>query len=737
VTDDTMQPLLPNEKLDVVKLLEGLEHYRPRRSGWHWREPVADQHLYEFDYKQTSKGLKNSIPLPAAHYFGNIDPQPDCVVTTEIASGRVEDDIRRMRMAAWHGADHMMVIRTAGQSHIDGLIEGTPEGTGGIAVTRKQVRLTRKALDLIEDEVGREINFHSYVSGVAGPEIAVMFAEEGVNGAHQDPQYNVLYRNINMYRSFVDAAVAKHVMASVRMVQIDGAHNANATAVKAWKVMPELLVQHAINCAFSVSVGMPKEDIALSTVPPDAAPAPCMRMDLPYAVALRDLFGEYKMRAQQNTRYMESDSRDATVSHVMNLVISRLTSADIQSTITPDEGRNVPWHYNNVYAVDTAKQSLVGMDGLREMVKLDRENPELKARVREIKERAVLFLEAMVRVGGYFASVEDAYFVDSGEYPETNDDGIVRQSQGGVAAGTIVERADDYLAPVCHHFGVNHLPEGLEHACDPIGGCTLCDHDKVPYTDELDPEDNVNVRLAATAELREKGLITPEVQWAGDGIVVVTMFLAAGERVAEAAALELGRAMNLTECEVIHRQVMHPAEGTLIELKGVLGVKIDPAKLVIPDKPVSLSDEEIREFVAERGLRCVAATVGMDEHSVGMYEIIDIKHGGLEKWGFHCEHLGTSVPVEKLLDAAIEHGAQIVLLSTIISHGDMHRRNMEKLADLAQEKGVRDKLLLIAGGTQVTDELARSWGMDAGFGRRTHGIDVASFIVKSMRERGL
>jgi D-ornithine 4,5-aminomutase subunit beta len=737
VTDDTMQPLLPNEKLDVAKLLEGLEHYRPRRSGWHWREPVADQRLFEFDYKQTSKGLKNSIPLPAAHYFGNIDPQPDCVVTTEIASGRVEDDIRRMRMAAWHGADHMMVIRTAGQSHIDGLIEGTPEGTGGIAVTRKQVRLTRKALDLIEDEVGRPVNFHSYVSGVAGPEIAVMFAEEGVNGAHQDPQYNVLYRNINMFRSFVDAAVAKHVMASVRMLQIDGAHNANAMSIKAWKIMPELLVQHAINCAFSVAVGMPKEDIALSTVPPDAAPAPCMRMDLPYAVALRDLFGEYKMRAQQNTRYMESDGRDATVSHVMNLMISRLTSADIQSTITPDEGRNVPWHYNSVHAVNTARQSLVGMDGLREMVKIDRDNPELKARVREIKERAVLFLEAMVRDGGYFAAVEDAYFVDSGEYPETNDDGIVRHAAGGVAAGTIVERADDYLAPVCHHFGVNHLPDGLERACDLIGGCTLCDHDKVPYIDELDPEDNVGVRLAVTAELRERGLIKPEVQWAGDGIVVVTMFLPVGERVAEAAALELGRAMNLADPEVIHKQVMHPAEGTLIELKGRLDVAIDPVELVIPEPPESLSDEEIREFVAERGLRCVAATVGMDEHSVGMYEILDIKHGGLEKWGFTCEHLGTSVPVEKLLDAAIEHGAQVVLLSTIISHGDMHRRNMEKLADLAQEKGVRDKLLLIAGGTQVTDELARSWGMDAGFGRRTHGIDVASFVVKNMRERGM
>jgi len=39
--------------------------------------------------------------------------------------------------------------------------------------------------------------------------------------------------------------------------------------------------------------------------------------------------------------------------------------------------------------------------------------------------------------------VEQAYFVDSGEYSETNDDGIARCSDGGVAVGSIVPRADD------------------------------------------------------------------------------------------------------------------------------------------------------------------------------------------------------------------------------------------------------------------------------------------------------
>jgi D-ornithine 4,5-aminomutase subunit beta len=126
------------------------------------------------------------------------------------------------------------------------------------------------------------------------------------------------------------------------MAQIDGAHNANATARDPENVMPELLVQHAINSLFSKKCGMSGDNICLSTVPPAATPMPDLKMNLPYAVALREFFSDYKMRAQQNTKYMSSSTREATVTHVLNMMISRLTSADIQSTITPDEGRNVP-----------------------------------------------------------------------------------------------------------------------------------------------------------------------------------------------------------------------------------------------------------------------------------------------------------------------------------------------------------------------------------------------------------
>ena len=727
--------LEPNKKLDIHEILKDLDKYTPKRRGWHWRDGRDRKHTYgEFEFHQASDGLSNYIPLPGSRGFDGIDPQPDCVITTEIASGRFEDDIRRMRMAAWHGADHIMVIRTAGQSHYDSLIEGTPQGIGGITVTRKQVRASRKACDLIEEEVGRPINFHSYISGVAGPDIAVMFAEEGVNGAHQDPQYNVLYRNINMVRSFVDACEAKKIMAWADILQIDGAHNANATAMKAWKVRPELMVQHAINSVFSQKVGVKPENIALSTVPPTAPPAPCMRIDLPYAVALRDFFRNYKMRAQQHTKYMESDMREATVTHTLNLVISRLTSADIQSTITPDEGRNVPWHYNNIAAINTAKQALDGMDGLNEMVRIDRDGI-LGLEVRELKERAILFMEEMLEVGGYFKAVEEGFFIDSGYYPERNGDGIPRMINDGIGAGMLFERDEDYFAPVSVHYGYNNIPKQFKSASEAIGGDTFEDRSKIIYIDELDEVDNVNQRLKETEKYFDSNIVKPEVEWTADGIVSTTIFLPVNERIAEFAAIKCGEKMGLTDVTVVHKQELHPSEGTLVEIKGKVTFEVDIDELVIPEKIENLSSDDIREDITKKPMLVVAGTVGNDEHSVGMKETLDIKHGGIEGFGIKYIYLGTSVPAEKLVDAAIESNADAILISTIITHDDIHTRNMGKIHDLCVEKGVRDKLMLVAGGTQVTNKIAKAAGMDAGFGRGTKGIDVASFLVKARREK--
>ena len=729
--------LKPNEKLDVREILKDIDKYEPRRRGWTWRKPAPNLQMGPFEFHDVTEPLKNSVGLPPAKYFEDIDPQPMPVITTEIASGRFEDDIRRMRMAAWHGADHIMVIRHMGQSHIDGLMEGTPQGIGGIPVTRKQVRAQRKALDIIEDEVGRPINYHSYVSGVAGPDVAVMFAEEGINGAHQDPQYNVLYRDINCVRSFVDACESKKILAWAGILQIDGAHNANATAREAWKVMPELIVQHAINSLFSEKVGIKPENIALSTVPPTATPAPCIYYDLPYAVALRDFLRRYKMRAQQNTKYICSSVREATVTHVMNMLISKLTRADIQSTITPDEGRNVPWHIYNMEAIDNAKQALIAMDGLMEMVELKKDGPLIEM-ARDLKERAVLFMEEIIEVGGYFQAVQEGFFVDSAKYPERNGDGIARKIEGGVGYGYIFEREEDYMAPVTAHFGYNNVEQYGGDPADPaalIGGCTFEDRSKIVFIDELDEEDCVARRLEKVEKYLDGKAIKPEMEWCGDGTILLTMMIPAEPRTAEAVALEIGRKLGLEEPVVNSKEVMQMAEGTRVEMKGKVTFDVDPSTLEIPPEPHHLDDATLYKEFEEHPMVVVCGTVGEDEHSVGLREIINIKHGGIEKWGIKVNYLGTSVPVEKLVDAAIELNADAILASTIISHDNIHYKNMKRINDLAIEKGIRDKVIIAAGGTQVIPEDAVKTGIDAGFGRDSHGIDVATFLCEEAQRR--
>jgi D-ornithine 4,5-aminomutase subunit beta len=388
-------------------------------------------------------------------------------------------------------------------------------------------------------------------------------------------------------------------------------------------------------------------------------------------------------------------------------------------------------------ACDTAKQTMIGLDGLMDMVELKMDGP-LGEKAREIKERACLFMEEIVEVGGYFNAVEQGFFVDSAQYPERNGDGIARKIEGGVGHGFIYERDEDYMAPVTAHFGYNNV---AQYGADPlnpselIGGSTFEDPDKIVFIDELNDEDNVHVRMAENAKYRLTDLVKPEMEWLADGTIMLNMFIPANKRTAEVIAVEIGKKLGLLEPEVINREIMQEAEGTRIEMKGKVDFDIDVSTLVIPPEPVLLSDEEIRQDVAAFPLKIVCGTVGQDEHSVGLREIIDIKHGGIERFGIEVHYLGTSVPVEKLVDAAVELNAEVILASTIISHDNIHYKNMKRINDLAIEKGVRDDIIICAGGTQVIPEEALKTGIDAGFGRNSHGIDVATFIIEERRRR--
>ena len=80
-----------------------------------------------------------------------------------------------------------------------------------------------------------------------------------------------------------------------------------------------------------------------------------------------------------------------------------------------------------------------------------------------------------------------------------------------------------------------------------------------------------------------------------------------------------------------------------------------------------------------------------------------------------------------------EDGRRLAVDTGFIVFNDQTYPNFIQLLD---EIGQESDLVIVAGGTQVTDELARECGMDAGFGRGTSGRDVASFLVRKLRDDG-
>ena len=100
-------------------------------------------------------------------------------------------------------------------------------------------------------------------------------------------------------------------------------------------------------------------------------------------------------------------------------------------------------------------------------------------------------------------------------------------------------------------------------------------------------------------------------------------------------------------------------------------------------------------------------------------------------------NLGSQVPNEEFIKKAIELKADALLVSQTVTQKDVHIQNLTNLVELLEAEGLRDKIILIAGGARITNDLAKELGYDAGFGPGKYADDVATFILKEMVQRGM
>jgi beta-lysine 5,6-aminomutase beta subunit len=172
--------------------------------------------------------------------------------------------------------------------------------------------------------------------------------------------------------------------------------------------------------------------------------------------------------------------------------------------------------------------------------------------------------------------------------------------------------------------------------------------------------------------------------------------------------------------------------------------EVDATAIAAADLPGSRrSRDEIDAEIARRfGRRLVVLGCALesDAHTVGIDAIFNPKgfagDYGLERYaGFDARNLGAQVGIDRLARLARESRADAILVSATVTQNEIHVRHLTDLVDVLEAEGLRDDLVLVAGGARLDHALAKELGYDAGFGPGTTPALVAAFLVDELSRR--
>lgn len=209
------------------------------------------------------------------------------------------------------------------------------------------------------------------------------------------------------------------------------------------------------------------------------------------------------------------------------------------------------------------------------------------------------------------------------------------------------------------------------------------------------------------------------------------------------AAKQLAQKMGLDDVQVCFHQALdknftfYVAYGNLTHTVDITAIKVNTIESEVLD--MHSIDEFIKEKIG-RNLVVLGASTGTDAHTVGIDAIMNMKgyagHYGLERYQMiDAYNMGSQVTNEEFIKKAVEMKADVLLVSQTVTQKDIHITNMVDLVEQLEAANLRDKVILIAGGPRITNDLAKELGYDAGFGPGKYSEDVASFFIDEFVKR--
>lgn len=352
-----------------------------------------------------------------------------------VATGNIYDDVDQARAAAEQGADVIAVIRSTAQSLLDYVPQGaTTEGFGGTFATQENFRIMREALDETGKQLGRYIHLTNYSSGLCMPEIAYMAATERLDMLLNDAMYGILFRDINMWRTFCDQSFSRRICAFADIIINTGEDNYITTA-DADEAAHTVIASQFINQAFAHRAGMKDERIGFGhSFEIDPHREDTLLREFAMAMMVREIYPKSPIKYMPPTKHKDGDIFFAHVYDAMADLVAITTGQGIQLLGMMTEALHTPFLQDRQAALKSARYVYKAARHLGGDITF-KPDGIVANRQREVFDKALELLEETER-DGMVASIGRARFGD-----------VARTETGGKGLAGVVERAPDYFNP--------------------------------------------------------------------------------------------------------------------------------------------------------------------------------------------------------------------------------------------------------------------------------------------------
>lgn len=341
-------------------------------------------------------------------------PEPYLYVI--VATGNIYEDVLQARVAARQGADIIAVIRSTGQSLLDYVPYGpTTEGFGGTFATQENFRIMRQALDEVGLELGRYLRLTNYCSGLCMPEIAAMGAMERLDVMLNDSMYGIIFRDINMQRTFIDQYFSRLINGFAGIIINTGEDNYLTTA-DALESAHTVLASDFLNEQFAFLSGIPEEQQGLGhamEINPEVPDA--FLYEIAQAQLIREVFPCSPIKYMPPTKYMTGNIFRGHVQDTLFNVASVLTGQSIHLLGMPSEAIHTPLMQDRFLSLESAKLVFQTIGRLQDDI-LFAAGGLVQQRARETLQKAVNMLEEIQKIG-LFSALELGMFADISRKP--------------------------------------------------------------------------------------------------------------------------------------------------------------------------------------------------------------------------------------------------------------------------------------------------------------------------------